>query len=1258
VTNRTRSSGARFVRRVLSIAMLAQAVGCGGAQERPASAPIADIREDALDSKDADVVANWLIAELLQPGGTAKGSAQARARLDKLAARGLLPSLARAFDDSFHGRLKRVSDEYLEVLRAARESDDPRAPLFAWLAAHEATGFRHAAPGVWKRWKPEIEGLLKRPGGIGWRARVELAEWWGLEANADATQDSERLTAELHGCVLPLRLAGTFGRNTPSDALTPFAPERGGTWPERWPLEPDMGDPPHVLETTTEGCSVSADESVREGIAYAETFIDVEQPTELLVAAESAFALWVDDHLVLRRDVGEWGSWLRYGVLVELEPGRHRFVAKLGAASTALRVLYPDGTPYGKPGNLDASRPYALAKPRRVRSANLLDPYVRATGVHDPGDDLVRFVASRLAALDDQADVASLLIEPLVKEPEHATGPALAVSADFVESDPIFGDSQRRDLVRELLERAAQKDPGLWAPRLTIAVTRADRTGPIEAAREVGALVDTFPDVPAVLSQLSQLYGQLGWRPELSRAVRELARRFPEDPSALAQAVAVLDSEGESKRADELVARIEKLDPDSEMGLVRALSRADYAAALEELKRLGKRRPDRKDIVERVSDVMVRAGNESETWKKLEAAIEKDRKEEEPRLALADAYLAANKGDALVRAIVEATQAGAPTDRLEGALDLVEGATELEPFRMNSERVIADFEKSGAALEGTAARVLDYSAVWVKSDGSSRLLEHEIVRVQSGEAITEMAEQPIRGGMFLKLRVVKKDGRTLEPEVVGGKPTVTMPHLEVGDYIETERIESNPSDGEHGARYLGPRWFFREENVAYARSEFVVVSPPERPLQIETRNEVPPPVVSDMHGLIVRRWRVDKSPAAPVEPFSAPIAEFLPSVQVGWGVSGDSTLRAMSNAVDERTPVDPRITRIARHIVEGAKKEDRARRLYRWLVSNVEEGEESDGRRVIIGKNGNLWRGFITLCRALDIPVDYAVVQNRLTLPPQGPFSESMIYTQPLLRVRAGATPTWLTLGSKHAPFGYVPAETRGMPAVVLRGNGWEKTSTPAGGALDDAATEGTVRLADDGSAELDLVQSFHGKYATGLRSVLSQLPGRQIRDAIETRLLGGALRGVELVKHKVEGLDDPDAPIRIVTKSRARAFAQPVGKTLVVQPPFVPRMSQYATLPARQTPLLIADSLSQRVKLTIELPRGAALETRLGPAEVRDGERSVVIADKAAGGTITLERRVSIPAGRVQTRDYPKFLDFTRQADEAIAGSVRVRVR
>ena len=117
-------------------------------------------------------------------------------------------------------------------------------------------------------------------------------------------------------------------------------------------------------------------------------------------------------------------------------------------------------------------------------------------------------------------------------------------------------------------------------------------------------------------------------------------------------------------------------------------------------------------------------------------------------------------------------------------------------------------------------------------------------------------------------------------------------------------------------RYFGPRWFFREENIAYARSEFVIVSPKDRPLQIESKNNVPPPEVKETGSLIVRRWRVDRSPASPVEPFGAPVSEFLPSVQVGWGADLKSSLRAMSDGVTDLTPNDPRIVRLLEEVKE------------------------------------------------------------------------------------------------------------------------------------------------------------------------------------------------------------------------------------------------------------------------------------------------------------------------------------------------------
>ena len=126
MNKRVFSNAGAFARNIVSVLALAAAsIGCSGATAKPARVPIADIRDDARASSDGNVVANWLLAELIQPGGTAKGSSEARARLDEVRAQGLLPSLARAIDDSMHGRLKSVSDEYLEVVRAA--GADPTA---------------------------------------------------------------------------------------------------------------------------------------------------------------------------------------------------------------------------------------------------------------------------------------------------------------------------------------------------------------------------------------------------------------------------------------------------------------------------------------------------------------------------------------------------------------------------------------------------------------------------------------------------------------------------------------------------------------------------------------------------------------------------------------------------------------------------------------------------------------------------------------------------------------------------------------------------------------------------------------------------------------------------------------------------------------------------------------------------------------------------------------------------------------------------
>ncbi len=1234
-------------------------VSCTKTGSTAAGTP-AELRDSAKESTDAELVGRWLLTELVAPGGRVEQARAARKRLDELKAPGMYADFARAVDDSSHGRLAQAAQSYLDAVMAAKNSGDPLAPLIAWYAAREAQALSYLKTGFWKASRKRVLEAIDSPGSIGWRARGELVDWAASEAWSEAEADVDARTAQRLGCADHVRIAGPFGRGSAADLVSSFPAEAPGPWPRVWEPDASVAEAPRILKTKHTGCLTYADESINDGAFYAESFIELSEPQEVLLAVQGAHRIWVNDSLVGVRDVREWGAWLKFGVQLKLPRGRNRVLAKLTDSEGSIRVMTPDGRPAKFKSSADAAPGYTLVPPSVSGEPNVLSRYIKGGEVIAPKDPITRFLAASLALTDGEADVAAVMLEPLVKQVDEATALALSYAADVVETDPIYDGSQAKDLVRELHTRAGKADPGLWKPRLATALWEAERSGPIAAIEPVRALEKQFPAVPQVTQALARLYGELGWSAEYKRTILELARDFPDSLEALMAAVEIYDSEGQAEKADALVARIRTLDPDSEISLTRALARQDYDEALTELRRFAKRRPDRKDLTERIFDVMVRAGNESETWKKLEAAVKKNPKNSRARLELADAHFAAGKSGALARALADAVQAGGNTSNLEEALDLIEGTTALEPYRIDGRQVIRDYEARGQHMPGTAARVLDYAAVWVHSDGSSRMLEHEVIRVQSAEAISKFAEHPLLQGLVLHMRVIKQNGQVLEPEFVQGKPTVTLPHLEVGDYVETEHIMSFRGDGQQGKRYLGPHWFFREENIAYARSEFVVVAPESKQLVVETRNQVPEPVVTKLGPLTVRRWRVDFSEAAPSEPDSAPIQEFLPSVRIGWGIElGESLLRLQDSLVD-LTPVDPRIARLARSIVKEVPKTDelaKAQQLYRWILDNVEDGEETDGRRVIISKNGNRWRGFMTLCRALDIDVSYAVAQNRLAIPAIGPLSEAGQFAVPLLSLGGGKHPTWLTVSSKYAPFGYVPAEVRGMPGYILSGPEPRKTMIPEGGTKDGVVYSGSAKVDAQGAATAELVLQFQGKYATGIRTALASMPENQIRDTLESGLLGTALRGAQLREYKIGDLDDLDAPLSFHLKARVPHFAQKSGQHLILSPPFMPQLSRMAALPSRKTPLLLDEANYQKIRLDIELPAGARVVSAVGKADLQNEGRQVQVADKLEKNTLTLERVIDLPAGRVQPEQYPRFVDFARKADDALASSIRIQL-
>jgi len=102
--------------------------------------------------------------------------------------------------------------------------------------------------------------------------------------------------------------------------------------------------------------------------------------------------------------------------------------------------------------------------------------------------------------------------------------------------------------------------------------------------------------------------------------------------------------------------------------------------------------------------------------------------------------------------------------------------------------------------------------------------------------------------------------------------------------------------------------------------------------------------------------------------------------------------------------------------------------------------------------------------------------------------------------------------------------------------------------------------------------------------------------------------------------------------------------------------LTRLSSLPARQTPLLIAEAMHQSSRLTFQLAPGTRVwGTRA--AQLEHGEHRVLSRDRVQGQTLVLDREVSIAAGRVAPADYPGFAAFTREAEQLLSQPIVLRV-
>ena len=1218
------------------------------------------LREQGEHSTDSEVVGQWALAEMIAPDGDGAYAASAFARLDEVvkdekrrqAPPGMYASLARAVADEAHGRPRPAADAYVAVLHAAQTSRDDGTPLVAWFATHHLLGLRGSVSELFAQYRAPIEMMLDHPEHIGWRALADLEEWWALEISDKAESTGEAYDAMVTkrmGCSTSLRMAGPFGHGAPQDRHRAYPAEDPGPWPTSWAADPVRGSVPHVMNLERHRCLAASAEAMPEGIFYAETFFTTRGDRQLIIAVQGAVKVWVDDYPVLERDPGDWGSWQRFGAAVAVKEGRHRVLARVPGVLASVRVLSSDGSAAGVDTDANAEVPYALEAPTVLADPNPIASLVASPSSASP---IQAFLAASAAHNEGLDDVAAVLMEPLV----GATGApvALVSAAEYAQGDPAMPDDVKQRNAKSYRTAALKKDSKLWAARMALSLEDAAQRGPAEAIDPIRKLAFEFKEQPEILEQLARVYARLGWHAERMHALAELASKFTDDLVALRMYLEALEEDGALADADKVAARITRLDPDAEVDLDRALTRQDWPAAIAELRRLGERRPDRKEITGRIADVLARSGDPRAAMQQLSKALAKQPLDSTARFRLADAAYAKGDASALRRALSESLQLGANGADLRAAIDLLEGATDLEPYRMDGRAVVREFEaweKAGNRMDGNAARVLDYGATWVHPDGSSEFLEHEVQKLQSQEAINNESEIDPPPGLVLHLRVIKQDGTTLEPEIIAGKQKLTFPHLEVGDYIEVEHITPAAGDGQRGKHFSSPPWLFREPDKGYWRSEFVIVTPKEKePLEIESRGAVGQVKTRDVGGSFVeRRWRVDLSPPAPNEPDSAPQTEFLPSVRIGWGVSLSDTLARLVDAFVDDTPLDPRLHKLALEIVKGTSPKDtdeRAKRLYRFAVEKIQDGKETDGRRVLLGRAGSAQAAFRHLLRQLGIQSEFAIVKNRLSTPPLGKMSEIEQYDGPILRLWTDQGARWMLVRDKFTPYGYVPAELRGQPAFRLV-EGTPHDDVAASGAADAILYEGRADLHENGGATLDLALTFSGNRSLPWRKAFDEIPDARRIEFVERMIVARTFDGGHVHELKVENLDNVDAPLVLRMRLEVPELAKASGQNLALGSIFPQGLQALATLPERQTPLLRRQSWHAEVHFEVVVPEHLRMPVSLPAGEVKDSGCVVSVNDAVHGHSIQLTRLIDFPAGRIQPGDeYARYQSFAREAD------------
>ena len=990
------------------------------------------------------------------------------------------------------------------------------------------------------------------------------------------------------------------------------------------------------------------------------------------------------------------GSARRYGprlsaTRVSLAAGRHQLTLRMATATGETRLglfVLPLQSQQGDGGAVVFVDP-RVAPPRAPVPATLRPEAVSVPPAAGAGGEALRdyrqaFAAARRGAIDE----VTVALERLAARPRFAVG--LALAGEIARDDPTRPAPFSRDAGRRYLRQAVAVDPELARAWQTLAALELDDDRSRDALADAGRAGAAAPAWWAPDLLLARLYGARGLDFDAARALAQAAGKS--SPAATpCPVLEALRRDAEERRQlsreESLGAALTRCGGEVDARVDRYRARGQTAAAITLLRGALRLDPDRDDLTEDLALLLTAEGRSAEALVELAALVSRDPQDPTRRVRLADAQAAAGQSEAARHTIADVLAARPDEPEVRRSARALGVPLPLDDFRVDGRAAIRAFEGAGVHYAAPAVMVLDRAVTRVFGSGATMTLTHEIVRVDSKDAIDRWGEIEVPANAeILTLRTHKSDGTTREPEEIAGKETVSAADLAIGDYVEWELLETHGPSEAFAPGFLADRFFFQSFDAPIARSELELVTPPGLSLAVDSRAGAPKGAERQgADGARITTFVATNVPQLFAERSAVPAIEYVPSVRASSGVGWNAWARYLTEELHDAVRVSPAVAALARKIAAPAGG-DRARlaaAVVDWVTENIEATEELAEPAGYTLARGRGSRVTLTLALAaeLGLPAEVVLARSRLVAdaaaatPPQ----ELDDFADTLVAFDLGPKTIYSDLRLRHAAFGYVPPGLDGARTLSLRDGSFSVARSSAG--EDRRTIDMTIRLDERGGGSAVATEELAGWPALEWADLVDRFGADRVRlrEDFEQRWLGVQFPGARLRDLEVDLPRDASgrvgtarvrysfvsAHLAVAVAGTSAADRSAGAREMRIAPTFFRSQPgrRFAAEPQRSTALMLGFDVPIRMTATVELPGAARLDAPGSPGDLvvarAGGYRFVEARDVEPGrpNVIVLRRESTLPIMRVAPGEYAGVAADLRRVDGAEQAEIRIRL-